>query len=684
MENLFASVSVLTLTAVIASTNLAHAQIDERLWGLSMIGVEKAWQSGFSGHGVPVGVMDTAIQFDHPEFADRWLGGINVDGSPYGPYDDDYHGTHVTGTVAGRRVGVAPESLIYSINWLVPSRNDQTYAEGYKWATGQGVRVINNSWGLHRTDPISGKEVSLTIAEAAPDYMEKKFPEMLSALRRSVEADIIHVFATGNSAKPQPGILSGLPYFHPELQSNWLAVTAVGPTGNIASYAERCGLAAAWCLAAPGGDGPEGFNDAIWSSWPGSGYYSINGTSMATPHVTGAVAIAAQMFPHASGSELTQLVLQTATDIGDPGIDPIYGWGLLNVGNMVDTIDPGTAGTFANAAWARFTTLGHVSTVLRQRLTAPNVANYSGNSGFELLGYASADTSVTRASVTVSGATKPDIWIAPVYGTASIASSPTSFSATSTVGGLVVGADILNGDATRFGVALGYTNTRLESDMVADRGDANAFHLGAYGGWENGSWFVDGTGQAAFFNQSIERHAIAGASGISFDPVGRSRLSGTGLDLSVQAGHQFDASERFTIFPYLSFAARWQNTSEASETGAGIFSLALPAATYGQFEAGAGLRVETAQMRLDQGTLRMAGDISYARLGGDTNNATSTILLGRSIEGRGGEPGRDILRVGAEFNLSTSEKYDWFALYQGSFQARATSHTLGVGVTMSF
>src|SRR5690606_34771231 len=190
---------------------------------------------------------------------------------------------------------------------------------------------------------------------------------------------------------------------------------------------ERCGVAAAWCLAGPGGDGDDGSNDAIWSSWPSSGYYSINGTSMATPHVTGAVAIAAQLFPQATGSELTQLVLQTATDVGDPGIDPVYGWGLLNIGNIVDTAAPATAGTFANAAWSRFATLGHVSTLLRQRLTAPHLPKPSLDTDFALLGYANTPRDQAGSVITVPNSATPDIWVAPLFGTASINESSSSF-----------------------------------------------------------------------------------------------------------------------------------------------------------------------------------------------------------------------------------------------------------------
>lgn len=61
MDRLLATTGALTLTTIIASTNFAHAQMDERLWGMSMIGVQKAWENGFRGSGVLVGVMDNWI-----------------------------------------------------------------------------------------------------------------------------------------------------------------------------------------------------------------------------------------------------------------------------------------------------------------------------------------------------------------------------------------------------------------------------------------------------------------------------------------------------------------------------------------------------------------------------------------------------------------------------------------------
>lgn len=674
------------IVAVALSASLpisaAHAQIDERLWGMSMIGVDKAWERGFRGNGIIVGIMDDAIQFDHQEFADRWLGGFNADGTLYGPLGSHFHGTHVTGTVGGKNVGVAPGSLIYGINWDVAAITDATFAQGFRWATSQGVRVVNNSWGATMFDPATGKNRSMTIVDGSIDEFMLLYEDTLQAYREAVNADVVQVFSTGNSALVQPGVMAGLPYFFPELQSNWIAVTAVGPTGSLASYAQLCGLAAAWCIAAPGGDGQDGSNDAIWSSMPGYGYDSIKGTSMAAPHVTGAVAIGAEIFPKASGAQLTQLVLQTATDIGEKGIDATYGWGLLNIGNMVDTINPATAGTFANAGWSRTTAFAPINSVLRQqlgRIAAPP----SGAEVFSALGYAPTNLVAMPESVRLAQPSGPQVWVAPVYGTSSIAAGAGSFRADSNTGGLIAGVDILHDKNAQFGLALGYSHTALNSHGAGDTADLNAFHLGAYGAWQQDGWFINGTGQAALFSQSIERKAISGALGLSFDPVGRTTLSGSGLGLSLQAGHEIVLSNGASISPYIAAAANWQGTGAAQESGAGIFNLTLPATSHAQFEAGPGVRIASAPILLDDNTLHLMLDLSYSRVAGTTDNATTVDLLGREISGRSTELGRDVLRVGGTIDLTTGAGHNWFAAYDGSFRQGSSTHAVSAGFKIS-
>lgn len=661
-----ARIAVAAAALMSAGMGTSRAQeLPISLWGLEMVGRNHATEKGFVGAGVKVGIMDEAALPTHQEFATRWMGGFNVDGSPYGP--PQLHGTHVSGTVAGLNVGVAPGALLYGINWAA-SNSDIGFASGYWWGLDQGVRLFNNSWSFILTDPDTGQQRTMTVADTTRPQLESNFPFTLWALFDSVSAGSVQVFATDNYALPQPSALAGLPYFYPELQPNWIAVTAVGPTGTLASYANHCGVAASWCIAAPGGDGDG--NDGIWSASPISDdyYQSIDGTSMATPHVTGAMAVAAQMFPDADYTDLAQLVLQSATDIGDPGIDPVYGWGLLSVRNMVDSIDPSTGAVFADAAWSRFAAMGHVTQVIRNRIeAAPATADIAlGASG--------------AASAAGLGA-----WLMPVHGAASIGSGSDALPGDSDTNGIIGGIDFLDEVGARAGIAGGYTHARLSISGADDSARSDNLHLAVYGRWSANGWFVDGSAQLAHFDQSIERGTIAGAVGTSVKRVGRSDLSGHGAMADLRAGYQAELAQG-QISPYALLIARWQETDASTESGAGIFSLNLPASSHSQWEAGPGIRYETGAVALSSHSLKLTLDLSYSRLLGDNSLATPVVLLGREIESHTAAAGRDVLRLGAQFDLTAASAsgINWFAAYDGAFQTRASAHTFALGAHMRF
>lgn len=442
------SLAALMTTPVLAQQ--AALPAPEQLWHLRMIGLPSALEKGFTGNGFTIGIVDDIIQADHPEFAGRWLGGFDIYGGPYEP-DTDFHGTHVAGTTAGANVGVARGASILGINFAGTGNQDAKIRAGYRFGLERGVRAFNNSWEFQRPD-----KTTMTTEHVDRHFLEANFSGHLGAFEEVAQAGVVQVFATGNSGFDQPSWLAGLPHFYPEIQPLWLAVTAVGPDEHIANYANACGVAAQWCLAAPGGEGSQGSDDALWSAWPGSQYESIQGTSMAAPAVTGALAVASEVFPGANGPELTQLLLQTATDIGAPGIDPLYGWGLLNLGNVVDTIEPRTAGAFANASWARFSALGHASSAIRQQLSLPAAASGGMASAGPRAGYASLTASMDGGSISISNQLASGIWVMPIFGHAAIKPGAGSRGARSeTVGGLI-GVDLFNDATGRFGIAGGY------------------------------------------------------------------------------------------------------------------------------------------------------------------------------------------------------------------------------------
>lgn len=188
-----------------------------------------------------------------------------------------------------------------------------------------GVRIVNNSWG--KVD-VNNDHITITVTEVDRQEMDACFPYGLPAYRRYVEAGGVQVWGAGNSALREVGFHAGLPHLVPELERGWLAVVSVGQDGDLAFYSERCGVAAAWCIAAPGGDKRE--DAGIYSTVPG-GYGRYQGTSIAAPQVSGALAALKSMFPNLGFQDVRDRILFTADRTGIYADPSIYGQGLLDL-----------------------------------------------------------------------------------------------------------------------------------------------------------------------------------------------------------------------------------------------------------------------------------------------------------------------------------------------------------------
>lgn len=303
-------------------------------WGLWMSSAEYAYAMGVDGSGVEVGVVDSGVDAGHAELKGQVSAGYDfVTRSPV-VIDGTGHGTAVASIIAGKRDGMgihgmAPGARVVSARVLDDdgsmAYDDPIVGEAWSALLGRGVRILNNSWGSADDVPIT--EISVADVQAWA-------PNLLAAARSTVERGGLVVFITHNSGLSQPVMEAGLPHLFPELERGWLAVTAVGYSGELASYANACGVAKTWCLAAPGGDfDKDGFG--IPAAIAGGGYGEAHGTSFAAPHVSGAAALVWQMFPNFTADQVRQTLLGTATDIGAPGVDDLYGYGLLNAGKAV-------------------------------------------------------------------------------------------------------------------------------------------------------------------------------------------------------------------------------------------------------------------------------------------------------------------------------------------------------------
>ncbi len=298
---------------------------------LGTVNASSAYARGGTGQGIVVAVLDTGLDLTHPELQGQVApGGFDFTYTT-GMVDPQIHGTFVSGLIAAKKDDFAMHGVAYDAK-ILPMRifdglgnptTSSNVAAAVNRAVAFGAHVINNSWGL---------DAMVTDVTAA--QYSTQFPGLLQSFRNAVAAGRVLVWAAGNvdpgfSPNPNPSVEAGLPHLFPELQSHWLAVVSVGGSGAITNYSYRCGVAAAWCLAAPGG-GDVVPGDGVISTGPG-GYYESSGTSFAAPTVSGGVAILMDLFPNLTSEQIVARLLATANKTGIYANTLVYGQGLMDL-----------------------------------------------------------------------------------------------------------------------------------------------------------------------------------------------------------------------------------------------------------------------------------------------------------------------------------------------------------------
>lgn len=310
----------------VAASDPSSVPAAGQAWGVPATGAPVAWRrTGLTGAGVRIGSIDTGVDATHPALAGKVVAWHDFVAGRTQPYDDNGHGTHTIGTMVGAAVGGAPIGVAPGASVVVAKAMGRDgYGTGSailaaaQWmtdpdgdpATPDQPQVVNNSWGTTTKDD----------------------PWFRPMVRQWLALGIVPVFAAGN-AGPGPGTIAS-PADYPET----LAVGATTRSGAVAAFSSRGpvvwtdpdgqGPAAGTPLAKPDLVAP---GEDITSSVPGGGYQSDSGTSMAAPHVAGAVALLRQGAPNLTAEETMDLLRRSAADRGPVGPDPDYGAGLLDI-----------------------------------------------------------------------------------------------------------------------------------------------------------------------------------------------------------------------------------------------------------------------------------------------------------------------------------------------------------------
>ena len=289
------------------------------------------WAAGFTGQGVVIASLDTGVDGTHPDLAPSYRGGSNSWFDPYRgtstPYDPNSqgHGTHTMGIMVGSNTSGDPPSghgaigMAPGAKWIAAKIFDDStgYVEAnvhlaFQWALTSGANVVNNSWGFQAFGSCSS---SLTVFE--PD---------IAALRA---AGVIPVFSAGNSGSGNIPGTDGAPANNPGAFS----VGAIDNT-SVTWYSSARGPNACDSslpfpyLAAPGVSVLSSVADLI----PGvANYATLTGTSMAAPHVTGAIALLLSALPGLPANLQEYALTQGAFDLAPAGVDINTGYGRLDV-----------------------------------------------------------------------------------------------------------------------------------------------------------------------------------------------------------------------------------------------------------------------------------------------------------------------------------------------------------------
>lgn len=269
----------------------------DQSWGVVRIGADDVtWK----GAGVKLAIVDTGIDYTHPELSAIYKGGYDFVNNDDNPMDDHYHGTHCAGIAAAAIGdmstvgGVAPSIDLYAVKVLNSSGSGtwEAVIRGIDWCIANDIDIMSFSLGGSGT-----------------------IPELGAAFQRAWNAGIVTIAAAGNSG----GSSISDTVLYPARYDTVMAVAAMDNTDTRASFSST---GPAVEVIAPGVN--------IVSAALGGGFRTASGTSMACPHVAGLAALVKAAHPDWTNDQIRGQIRGTADDIYTSGLDWLSGFGIVD------------------------------------------------------------------------------------------------------------------------------------------------------------------------------------------------------------------------------------------------------------------------------------------------------------------------------------------------------------------
>lgn len=275
--------------SLVRPVRVAEATADATTtWGIDMLGVADLWAAQLTGKSISVGHIDTGVDASHPALQGAVAQFLMTDDEGFpvanaSPHDTDRHGTHTAGTIAGRpvngrRVGVAPNAMLYSAAVIEGGNVVARILAGLDWVAANGVKIVSMSLGVrgYRND----------------------FYEIMRTLRDRGILPVVAVGNEGTGTSRSPGNYDVV-----------LSVGACDQERTVADFSSSESFSQPVPrqvpdLIAPGVD--------VISAKVGGGFLSMDGTSMATPHIAGLAAVLWEARQTATADEIRDAIVQSS------------------------------------------------------------------------------------------------------------------------------------------------------------------------------------------------------------------------------------------------------------------------------------------------------------------------------------------------------------------------------------